>query len=148
MYGESAAMANVLPAFELEAGARRTILLVEDEDMVRALLAEVLRRQGYDVLSCAHPREGIEVCQRNSHKIDVLLTDMAMPEMNGREMAKRILATMPDLRVLFMSGYSEQSLPEAGEISSKCGYLQKPFTLSTLMLKLSEVLEEEAAPVQ
>jgi len=81
-----------------------TILLVEDEEMVRVVMCEVLEQEGYVVHACAHPREGIEVSLRDGVQIDLLLTDVVMPGMNGREMANRILETLPGLRVVFMYG--------------------------------------------
>jgi CheY-like chemotaxis protein len=119
---------------------KRTILLVEDEEMVRALMCEVLEREGYQVLSCSHPQEGIEACQQHGAQIDLLLTDVVMPGMNGRDMANQILRILPGLRVIFMSGYTEHVLTCEGEIDSQFEYLQKPFTLRTLMQKLDRVL--------
>jgi CheY-like chemotaxis protein len=119
---------------------KQTILLVEDEEMVRTLMCEVLEREGYQVLSCSHPREGIEVSLRHSGQIDLLLTDVVMPGMNGRDMANQILQSLPELRVVFMSGYTEHVLTREGEVDQKLEYLQKPFTLQTLMRKLEQVL--------
>ena len=127
---------------------KRKILLVEDEETVRELLTEVLRRQGYDVLPCAHPKEGIAAGLQHAAGIDLLLTDVVMPGMNGREMAELIQQATPDLRVIFMSGYAEEVLLQNGRINAHFEYLQKPFTLKSLLGKLSEVLGEEAANLQ
>ncbi len=127
---------------------KQTILLVEDEEMVRTLLCEVLEREGYQVLSCSHPREGIEVSLRHNGRIDLLLTDVVMPGMNGRDMANEILQSLPDLRVVFMSGYTEHVLTSEGEVDQKLEYLQKPFTLQTLMGKLERVLGNMEEPRQ
>jgi CheY-like chemotaxis protein len=121
--------------------SKHTILLVEDEDMVRGLLHEVLVRVGYKVLACANPAEGIEACLRHSGAIDLLLTDVVMPGMNGREMANQILEILPELRVVFMSGYTEQvALQQEGHVGSQVEYLQKPFTLKTLTQKIGCIL--------
>ena len=124
---------------------KHTILLVEDEDMVRALLCEVLARVGYEVLACADPAEGIETCLRHSGQIDLLLTDVVMPGMNGREMANRILEILPELRVVFMSGYTEQvALQQEGHLGAQVEYLQKPFTLKALTQKMERILGNNA----
>jgi CheY-like chemotaxis protein len=127
---------------------RQTILLVEDEEMVRTLMREVLLREGYDVLSCSHPLEGIEVSRQHGGAIDLLLTDVVMPGMNGREMANQILEGRPELRVIFMSGYTEHVLTREGQLGAQFEYLQKPFTLRTLTQKLAQVLGKEEEPVQ
>jgi len=119
---------------------KRTILLVEDEEMVRRLMCEVLEREGYRVLACSHPAEGIKESKRYSGQIDLLLTDVVMPGMNGREMADRIHETLPHLRVVFMSGYTEHALTQEGQVDPNFEYLQKPFTLKSLTQKLAKVL--------
>ena len=119
---------------------KQTVVLVEDEEMVRGLLSEVLRRVGYEVLACANPEEGIAVCRRHTGKIDLLLTDVMMPGMNGREMANRIQETLPGLRVVFMSGYTEQVLLQEKQMDAPFEYLQKPFTLRSLTQKVAKVL--------
>jgi CheY-like chemotaxis protein len=123
-----------------DGGMKRTILLVEDEEMVRRLMCEVLERQGYTVLSCSTPKEGIELSQLHRGEIDLLLTDVVMPGMNGCDMANRILEIIPELRVVFMSGYTEHALSRDGEVDAQVEYLQKPFTLQTLTRKLARVL--------
>jgi two-component system, cell cycle sensor histidine kinase and response regulator CckA len=119
---------------------KQTILLVEDEEMVRSLMCEVLEREGYRVLACSHPAEGIEESKRYCGKIDLLLTDVVMPGMNGREMADRIHETLPQLRVVFMSGYTEHALTREGQVDPQFEYLQKPFMLKSLTEKLAKVL--------
>jgi two-component system, cell cycle sensor histidine kinase and response regulator CckA len=121
-------------------GMKQTVVLVEDEEMVRNLLCEVLRRVGFEVLACANPEEGIAVCRSHPGKIDLLLTDVVMPGMNGREMANRIQETLPELCVVFMSGYTEQVLLQEGQMDAPFEYLQKPFTLRALTQKVAKVL--------
>jgi len=120
----------------------QTILLVEDEDMVRKLLREVLERLGYEVLACPHPDEGIETCRRHRGHIDLLLTDVMMPGMNGKEMAIRIAKMLPGIRVVFMSGYTEHVLLQDGEVDPRFEYLQKPFSMQTLRQRMVRVLGE------
>ena len=119
-----------------------TILLVEDEEMVRGLMREVLEKEGYEVLACGHPKEGIEMSRLHQGRIDLLLTDVVMPGMNGREMANHIREVIPNLRVVFMSGYTEHVLTHEGNVAPQFEYLQKPFTLRTLSRKLAHVLGE------
>jgi two-component system cell cycle sensor histidine kinase/response regulator CckA len=117
-----------------------TILLVEDEEMVRKLICEVLEGAGYGVFPCALPAEGIETGRQHAGEIDLLLTDVVMPELNGREMAARIHEFLPGLPVIFMSGYARQALAEEGQVDPRFEYLQKPFTLRALSEKLKVVL--------
>jgi DNA-binding NtrC family response regulator len=120
--------------------AGRTVLLVEDERLLRGLMCEFLERAGYNVLSCAHPDEGIAASLRYPGRIDLLLTDVVMPGMNGREMANRILEHLPEVQVVFMSGYPQHSLAQEALGNGKFEYLQKPFTLKTLSRKLTQLL--------
>jgi CheY-like chemotaxis protein len=128
--------------------AEGTILLVEDEDTIRGLMGEVLEQAGYKVLSCACPQEGIAAGLEYAGRIDLLLTDVVMPGMNGREMANRILEHLPELRVVFMSGYTKHTLLQQGPMEVNFEYLQKPFTLKTLTKKLAQVLGKAEELVQ
>jgi two-component system, cell cycle sensor histidine kinase and response regulator CckA len=127
---------------------KQTILLVEDERMILGMMCEVLEREGYEVLAFADPMEGIDVCLRHSGKIDLLLTDVMMPGMNGRVMANRVREILPQIRVVFMSGYTEHVLLHDGEVEPHLEYLQKPFTLETLTRKLAHVLGKQEEYVQ
>ena len=119
---------------------RQTILLVEDERMIRRVMCEVLEREGYRVLACADPREGIDAFQQHAGQIDLLLTDVMMPGMNGREMTNQILKIRPELRVVFMSGYTESTLRQQEQAEPQVEYLQKPFRVETLTRKIAQVL--------
>jgi PAS domain S-box-containing protein len=114
-----------------------TILLVEDDSMLRELVSEILTGCGYSVLVAGLPSEAEAVSARYSGNIDLLLTDVVMPGMNGQELAKRIVASRKTTRVLFMSGYAEEFV----ELDAGTFFLQKPFNASTLTAKLREVLE-------
>ncbi len=129
---------SMIPA----AGRVKTILLVEDENTVRKLLREVLERSGYEVLACSHPEEGIETCRRHLGTIDLLLTDIVMPGMNGKEMATRIAKMLPGLRIVFMSGYTEHVLLQDGELDTRFEYLQKPFSMQALRQRMARVIGE------
>jgi len=114
--------------------------LVEDEEMVRNLMREVLEYEGYRVLACALPAEGIAAGRAHAGEIDLLLTDVVMPEMNGREMAARIHEFLPTMPVVFMSGYTQHALAQQGQVDPAFEYLQKPFTPAALSEKLRKAL--------
>ncbi len=120
-------------------GGRETVLLVEDEQAVRAIIARVLRRQGYNVLEAATPGAAIDAFDRHAGEIDLLLTDVVMPEMNGPALAQRLVAARPELRVLFISGYADKLLPlDRGSVN--VSFLGKPFHASELAAKVREAL--------
>jgi PAS domain S-box-containing protein len=114
-----------------------TILLVEDDSMLRELVADILTGCGYSVLIAGHPKEAETLSTQHAGNIDLLLTDVVMPTMNGQELAKRITASRKTTKVLYMSGYAE----EFAELNAGTLFLQKPFTPSTLAAKLREVLD-------
>jgi two-component system cell cycle sensor histidine kinase/response regulator CckA len=115
-----------------------TILLVEDDSMLRELVTEILQTCGYQVLVASEPLEAETIsAQRNGH-IDLLLTDVVMPVMNGHELAKRITATRRDTKVMYMSGYTDDLV----SLDAGTHFLQKPFTPSTLTEKIREVLDQ------
>jgi nitrogen-specific signal transduction histidine kinase/ActR/RegA family two-component response regulator len=118
-----------------------TVLLVEDEDDVRRLVCEVLEQHGYTVLSAAEPQEAIEICRTYRRQIDLLLTDMVMPQMGGRELADRTGWIRPDMRVLFMSGYTDDAMLGVAVSEPGVAFLKKPFTPAVLTRKIREVLE-------
>ncbi|HYD16831.1 MAG TPA: response regulator [Candidatus Nanoarchaeia archaeon] len=118
-----------------------TILLVEDEECVRTVTKEVLESEGYTVLEAADANDGIEVCERHHERIDLLLSDVVMPGMNGRDMARKIIEIKPDLRVIFMSGYTDNPVLREAFSDSTTVYLQKPFTVDTLRTRIRQVLE-------
>jgi PAS domain S-box-containing protein len=122
------------------ARGRETILLVEDEDSVRAIIGAVLRRHGYEVLDASNAGTATELFERHGATIDLLLTDVVMPEISGPALASRLIALRPDLRVLFVSGYGEMSIPE---LAGSAGVLSKPFQASTLVDRVRRAL---AAP--
>jgi signal transduction histidine kinase/ActR/RegA family two-component response regulator len=118
-----------------------TVLLVEDEAAVRALVREVLEMNGYVVLEAADGKAAMKLATRTRHHIDLLLTDVVMPQMSGRELAERLTAQRPDLRVLYMSGYTPESVLRNGLVPEGTAFMCKPFTVPELARKLREVLE-------
>jgi two-component system, cell cycle sensor histidine kinase and response regulator CckA len=118
-----------------------TILLVEDEDGVRTLIKQLLHRQGYIVIETRHGGEAMEECERYQSPIHLLLTDVVLTQMNGRELAQKLLPIRPEMKVLFMSGYSEEAIAQHGVLNPGTEFLQKPFTTEALIRKVREVLD-------
>jgi PAS domain S-box-containing protein len=117
-----------------------TILLVEDEDAVRSLAGKVLRGLGYTVLEAAQGREAMEIAARQGSGVDLLLTDVVMPEFSGAELSRYLMGLQPSLKVLYMSGYTDEAIIHHGVLSANIAYLQKPFTPTALATKVREVL--------
>lgn len=123
------------------ATGRETILVVEDEDTVRRLAEKILRKLGYRVLAAATLAEAQEHCLAVGRKIDLLLTDVIMPVLNGKELHDRLREIIPDLKVLYMSGYTEDIIAHQGAIKEGTHFIQKPFSIETLSLKIRQALE-------
>ncbi len=120
-----------------------TILLVEDEEQVRVIAMNILRRQGYQVISAQNAGEALLICERHLGGIDLLLTDVVMPQMSGPELAKRLSRTRPDMKVLCMSGYTDDSIVRHGVLETGVAFVQKPITPALLSRKVREVLDGE-----
>src|SRR5262249_36583841 len=116
-------------------------LLVEDEDGVRAFAGHILRSLGYRVLDARRAADAMALCQDLDRTIDMLVTDVVMPEMGGRQLADHLLALRPGIKILFLSGYTNDPVIRHGVLTSKVAFLQKPFTPTTLGLKVREVLD-------
>ena len=122
--------------------ATETILVVEDEDNVRHLTERQLRRTGYKVLSAANGGEALLLCEQHDGPIDLLLTDVVMPRMNGRVLAERLQLIQPKMKVLFMSGYSGETLVQRGTLEAESPILTKPFTIKALRKRVRQALDE------
>ncbi len=120
---------------------KETILLVEDEVLVRSLVSKFLSSQGYRVLSAARGSDAIQLAAEQSDRIDLLLSDVVLPNMNGRQIYERLAQTMPTLRVLFMSGYTENIIAPHGVLEGGFHFVQKPFSLKDLASKVREALD-------
>jgi PAS domain S-box-containing protein len=131
---------GTLPQRMPEVGTE-TLLLVEDEAAVRSSVRRLLEWHGYTVLEARNGAEALRVYQAHEGRIDLILTDVVMPEMGGHELVERLRESRPDLRVLFMSGYAERAFISDGSMPVGTGYLEKPFTVETLMRRLREVLD-------
>jgi PAS domain S-box-containing protein len=119
-----------------------TVLLAEDEEMVRKLSARVLEMYGYQVLEAANGGTAFLICERHQGNIDLLLTDVIMPEMSGRELANRLNELRPEMKVLFMSGYTDDAIVHQGVLDEDENFIQKPFTPNALGQKVREVLDK------
>ena len=124
-------------------GGSETILLVEDEDVVRGLARKILEHAGYNVLEANRGEEAVRLCLERAEPIDLLLTDVVMPETSGKEVADRLTKLFPGLRVLFMSGYTDEAIVHHGVLDSNVEFIQKPFTPAALARKVREVLDSE-----
>jgi two-component system cell cycle sensor histidine kinase/response regulator CckA len=136
-------------AVPVEAEARKrlsprgseTILLVEDDEMVRNLVRETLEREGYKVIGAADPLEAQRIAEGHRGKIQLLITDVVMPRLNGKELAKSLVERRPELKVLYMSGYTDSAIVNSGILQKEVAFLQKPFTPAALASKVRDVLE-------
>ncbi len=137
---ERAAMTG---AAEPVARGHETILLVEDEPLILDMTREMLETQGYTVLPAATPGEAIRLAREYAGGIHLLMTDVVMPEMNGRDLAKNLLSLFPHLRRLFMSGYTANVIAHHGVLDEGVPFIQKPFTMKDLAAKIKEVLEKD-----
>ncbi|MGL4554375.1 MAG: response regulator, partial [Gemmataceae bacterium] len=120
---------------------RETVLVVEDEDTVRQILKLVLTRAGYVVLEASNGLEGLAVAAAHAGAIHLVLTDLVMPKLSGREMADRLVALRPGLKTLYLSGYTEDMVVHQGVGADAVNFLQKPFALAALAKKVRDILD-------
>jgi len=132
------------PQLQAQRGTE-TILLVEDEEAVRDLIQTVLSEQGYNVITSRDPQHALHIASTCAHEIHLLLTDVVMPGMSGRELATRISARRRGIRVLFMSGYTDNVITSGGMLEKGLAFLQKPFSPALLVHKVREVLTRTTA---
>jgi two-component system, cell cycle sensor histidine kinase and response regulator CckA len=138
--GESAASVS-----GRENGILATILIVEDETALRELVRQYLQMRNFEVLTAKNGRDGVEVFRQNAKKIQLVISDLVMPGMNGFECMERILAVEPNVRFLFMSGFPEQIVERHRASFERCEFLPKPFRLEQLIDKVSRLLSRDAA---
>ena len=117
------------------------MLLVEDEDGVRELVSQILVKNGYKVIEAAEGEEALRICDSRPERLDLLLTDVVLKSMNGGELAQLLVAKYPHLKVLYMSGYSDDAVEHRGVFSGNSAFLQKPFSTRALVQKMREVLD-------
>jgi two-component system, cell cycle sensor histidine kinase and response regulator CckA len=119
-----------------------TILLVEDEAAVRGLTQLALQTHGYTVLEASNGKEALNVCAQHQGPIHLVMTDVVMPDMGGRQVAERLKADKPEIKVLFLSGYTDDAVVRHGILQSEVAFIQKPFSPVALANKVREVLDQ------
>ncbi len=124
-----------------------TILLVEDEEDVRRLAVRILERQGYTVLEASCGMDALVLCKERKEPLHMILTDVVMPEMSGRQLADQLIPLHPKMKVLYMSGYTDNAVIHHGILEDRVDYLQKPFTIDGLTRKVREVLDKDLKPI-
>jgi two-component system, cell cycle sensor histidine kinase and response regulator CckA len=155
--GEGTAVSVLLPAAEsaptepqaperVGRGRGETILVVEDEENVRRLAARLLEAAGYEVLEAGGLSEALDACDGGSRTIDLLLTDVVLPEASGPEVAERLHEQQPDMRVLLTSGYGDEVLHRHGVDGEGAAFLTKPFTRDTLLRAVAAALARAGRP--
>ena len=118
-----------------------TILLVEDEQMVRTLARHILEVSGYNVLEAASGSEAMEICKDHNGTVHLLLTDVVMPQMSGPQLSEEVMKMWPDISILYMSGYTDNVIMHHGVLKKGVPFLQKPFSPDALVLKVREILD-------
>jgi two-component system cell cycle sensor histidine kinase/response regulator CckA len=136
---------EAVPAVARDVTGQDTILLVEDEEAVRSFAARALRMRGYNVLEASGGEEALAIVKDSRHKIDLIITDVVMPNMDGPTMVRHVKTLNPDLPVIFMSGYAEEAFRKNDQSSDDIHFLPKPFGLKQLAAKVKEVLSAQPA---
>jgi PAS domain S-box-containing protein len=131
----------VVRSREKQARGSETVLLVEDEEGVRSFVYKILQSEGYKVLVAGRPDVALEICRQNEGVIHVLLTDVVMPQMNGRELAEKVLSQRPDTRVIYMSGYTDVAITHHRVLQAGVPFLEKPFTADALTRAVRDVID-------
>jgi two-component system, cell cycle sensor histidine kinase and response regulator CckA len=142
--GDHSKQDRSVPYSQVAAGGSETILVTEDEDIVRKVLDRALRKKGYTVLAANNGKEAVKISETYTKPIHLLLTDVIMPGMNGRELADSIMQKRPGLTVLFMSGYEKETIAQRGVLEPGMAFIEKSFSVESLCHKVREVLDTAA----
>ncbi len=129
-------------AAELDSPGKETVLIVEDEEELLVIIGTSLESHGYSTLCTTSPRRALELCSEREGSIDLLVTDVIMPEMNGRQLQQRIEAISPGTKTLFISGYTADVVAQRGILEKETFFLQKPFTPDTFIRKVRTILSQ------
>lgn len=139
-------VAAITPEVKNQCSKGEGVLVVEDEKELLEMNQQILERLGYNVFTAMSPHEAIEVAEANSGKLDLLMTDVILPEMNGRSLARLLLSKHSKLKCLFLSGYTDDMIDRHGVLDDDVHFLKKPFSIKELSMKVREVLDDEKAP--
>ncbi len=126
-----------------ELGGSETVLIVEDDDSLRKLARTVLKQRGYSVLEAENGEEALKVSEAHDGLIDLLITDVVMPKISGKETAKRLQPLYPQMKVIYMSGYTDDAIMHHGVLAPGLNFLEKPFSPESLARKVREVLDQD-----
>ena len=148
MVGESSASRATTTPSETALAGRETILLVEDEPALRRLMQRTLEQHGYTVLQTRNVADALDIAEHHQGSIELLLSDVIMPVMNGPDLAQRIVRLRPFIKVMYVSGFTNQALLDRGSVSPRTCFLGKPFTQKALASKLRECLDQQLPEVQ
>ena len=129
------------PFHEVSSGSER-VLVVEDDHALRKLVRNVLEKYGYQVLEAPNGEAALKVVAKNERPIHLLVTDVVMPGMGGRELAERLQSQQPDIKVLFMSGYMDQTISYQDLLAAELNFIEKPFSPQKLANKVREILDK------
>jgi CheY-like chemotaxis protein len=140
---DAAAVVSAPSVEEAPRGGAETVLVVEDQDDLRSLICEVLGEAGHTVLAAANGLEALARAESHAGPVQLLLTDVVMPGMNGRELAERLTALRPGLRVLFVSGYASDVIAKRGVLEERVNLLEKPFSRASLLRRVRRALDGE-----
>jgi PAS domain S-box-containing protein len=132
----------------ISARGAETILLVEDEKAVRMMIRKTLQSKGYTVLEAQHGQDALDICEHYSRPIHLMVTDVVMPRMSGKELAEQLAPNRPEMKILYMSGYPDNSIVQHGVLEPGTEFLQKPFALNTLEAKVRELLDARLSKIQ
>jgi len=126
----------------MRASGAETVLVVEDDAPVRALMSRILRSGGYRVLTAASGQQALDLCEQGATPVDLLVTDVVMPEMSGRQVAERLARIVPRLKVVYMSGYTDNAIVHHGVLDEGVRLIAKPFTAETALRTVREALDD------
>jgi CheY-like chemotaxis protein len=143
-YAGEAGLIKAQEALETPTGLGETILIVEDEASILKLTQTILEKLGYTVLAASTPGRAKVLLEEHTGHIQLLITDVVMPETNGRDLAESLKAQYPMLKVLFMSGYTASAIAHRGVLNSGVNFIQKPFSIRALAVKVREVLDQDS----
>ncbi|MBI3608687.1 MAG: response regulator [Nitrospirae bacterium] len=127
-------------------GGTETIVVVEDEEHVRALVCQILGARGYTVLEARDGNEALDLCARHQGPIHLMVTDVVMPSMSGRDLSERVRRSRPELKIVYVSGYTDNAIAHHGVLEEGLAFVQKPFTADTLVRKVRDVLDTSPYP--